>query len=670
MAWLCNCDDDTAELPKAKPASPQPKRPSKDAHHQPQHLQNMPPSEGELAPEFSAAPPGLEGQSGATIEAGGASSCSRKQVSTGDIIRRANEPVAGEVARKASQGSRRSDKGSVKGDENEEAASPPETTTQKSDSDKHKRHKAHKRHEREKEPCDCPMYEVEVIRKPIAATGTGLPSDKLGMQVVATETVTKRQYTYNMDVDLPGGMRVSPRGKLVEDQGVSAEQGLDGMSPYAMEPYQPPYGQNYPMPQGAALQPPQPVNRYEQYQQQQISAYGRTYGMMQAASYEALAPVARYDAQPRAQPFRADMYNQPPQMQSPQFQPPQSQPPQIQQVQVVQRYGAEPKKVESIVFQCMCGHDQKSTTTSSCTTSKTKSSTTKATGNRTSSTTGSSRDKKSSKSSSTKDKASKGSSSSSKKRVKDTSSSTSSTSSTASSSTKNRKADAKPGFMQVDIHCDRCRLRKTYLVCKSCYSRHKITTCKDCKAPTVREYIRYPSNNAFLNAGARMAYQPELPPQGYGQQQYGQRFGQAGYQEQAYEGAMVQALADKQAGLVVCCSSRTMLPISNVNMVGGPVYQDPGVPQGAVTTNIILLDIMPHEQEEEECATSSSTTNTSTSSVQSPTKSGTASPTKSTGKSRTPNRDREEDDQRGSSLCKCGHDSRTCKVCSEKKHAH
>ncbi|XP_054926515.1 uncharacterized protein [Dermacentor andersoni] len=727
MAWLCDCDDGTApmkEPPKQKPS--QSKQGLQGAAGRVSADQmRMPPSEGEQVPEFSGPRPGLEGQSGvassftsmrtqnfnATIEPGEPSSCSRKKSSIDDVIRRSEQP--GQAARKASsRESRRSDKGSIKG---EEKASPAENVPDKVDgkseskssmsrtsSEKQKHRKSHRKHRhRDSVPCCCPMYEVEMIKTAGAAALGGrqrnLPSDKLGMQVVTTETVTKRLYKYNIDVDLPEGIRVSPRGKLVEDQGVSAENGAyDNMpQPYSAQPtYQPPYGQTYPQSQRQQLtyspqdqvapyEPQQPAGRYIQFQQQQISTNGARTGTMQVSSYEVL-------------PYRAAS---PPMMpMAPRHEAAQH-PRGLIQI-------THPRKVDSLVFQCMCGHARgrrkstpSNTTTSSTTSPNNKntstktnktSSSSKSSSKKTSSSSKSSSKKKGKKSSTSTDsghKKKKGSSSSNstksedKKKGKRNSTSSSSTTSSRSSSSRNKKGDSKPGFVQVEIHCDRCRLRKTYLVCKECYSRHKITTCKECKAPTVIEYIRYPSQSAFVNMVGQMAPQrPALqpsPPQAYEQQQRQQQQQQLQHQQlqhqlqlQPYEAdGMARAFADGNAALIVCCSSKAMLPVSNTD-----VYQDPGAAyrQMPVTTNLVLGIMCPDEcNETYENSTTSSSTVTTTSSSRTPVKSETTNPTKSPGKSRINTHSRNAgDENRGSSLCNCGHDIRTCRVCHDKKNTH
>ncbi|KAH6929507.1 hypothetical protein HPB50_000960 [Hyalomma asiaticum] len=622
----------------------------------------------------------------ATIEPGEPSSCSRKKTSSGDIIRRSEQPGQG-PRRTSSRESRRSEKGSIKDDEKgPSAAKSPDkdagmshskSSSSSTSSEKRKHRKSHRKHRHhDRGPCCCPMYEVEMIETAGAEALRGkqrhLPGYKPGMQVVTTETVTKRLYTYNMDIDLPEGVRISPRGKLVEDQGVSAENGVyDNMlQPYGAEPtYQPPYGQAYPQPQRPQMAyPPQEqmARRYLQFQQQQVAANGARTDMMQVSSYEMLP---RRMASPPLMPQRSRG-----------------------QVQIIQ-----PRKVDSLVFQCFCAHDRgkrksSTTTTTTTTTSSTTSPQSPSTKTKTSSSSHKKKGKKGSSSSSSKsghkkkEKKSSTSSTSTKSNHKkkgkksststtstksghkkkekksstsssSSSSSSSSTTTTTSSSSKHKKGHSQTGFVQVQIHCDRCRLRKTYLVCKECYSRHKITTCKDCKTPTVREYIRYPSNNALVRATGQMVqYRPALPPPPPPPQAYQHQ------QLQSYEGDNV-AGALGNAALIVCCSSKTMLPVSNTE-----VYQDPGAAYGQrpLTTNFVLEIVNPRDVKES--STTSSTTTTTSSSC-TPVKSRTTSPTKSGGRTNPRSRNPEEEN-RGSSLCRCGHDSRTCRVCSDKKQAH
>ncbi|KAL1418308.1 hypothetical protein MTO96_005775 [Rhipicephalus appendiculatus] len=177
----------------------------------------QPPSEGEVAPEFSRPRPELEGQT------------------------ESDQP--GQGAGKSSSHDSKSDKGSAKADDNgpsstnapqivqsdTKGSSSSSSSTSTATSEKYKRRKSRRKHRhRDSGPCSCPMYEVEVIKTAGAEAlrgkqGTSDRAPSPGMQVVTTETVTKRLYTYNMDIDLPEGVRISPRGKLVEDQGVSAE---------------------------------------------------------------------------------------------------------------------------------------------------------------------------------------------------------------------------------------------------------------------------------------------------------------------------------------------------------------------------------------------------------------------------------------------------------------
>lgn len=697
MAWLCDCDDGTAEMKKERPRPPQ-----QQQRMQGQAAANQmraPPSEGELAPEFSRPRPELEGQTeaassltamrtrsySAMIEAGGPSSSSRKKSSIGDVIRTPDQPGQG-VAKSSSRDSRKSDKDGAQADGNgPSSTNAPEidtkgsasssSSTSTTTSEKYKRRKSRRKHRhRDSGPCCCPMYEVEVIQ---TAGGKQRlqPGSKPGMQVVTTETVTKRLYTYNMNIDLPEGVRISPRGKLVEDQGVSAENpAYDNMQQYGAQPtYQSPYGQAYSQPQRPQLMyPPQdqmgaPAERYMQLQQRQISANGRSAAIMRISSNEML-------------PLR------------------EASPPLMSQNLGGQMQTIHPlQKVDSLVFQCLCGHDRgerKSSTTTTTTTNTNTSSTTSPTSTSTKTTRTSNSSRKKGRRSSTsttttksgsKKKGNKSGTSSTKtnqknsrnktstsststktsltkngnksgtsststktsqtkngnksstsstttktsqknKENRSSSSSSSSSSSTTSTSTSStlKKNECKSGFVQVQIRCDKCKQRKTYLVCRVCYSRHKITTCKDCKGTATTEYIRYPSQNDPVRmAGRILPCRPALPcppPESYQQQQL-QPYG---------EDDMVRALSNANAALIVCCSSRTMLPANNAG-----VYRDPGAAygHGPVTTNFVL-GIVNASDVNESSSTSSSTT-TTTSSSRTPVKSRRKSRTRSRDKTRT-----------------------------------
>ncbi|XP_077564281.1 uncharacterized protein LOC144179711 [Haemaphysalis longicornis] len=623
----------------------------------------------------------------------GASSGSRKKSATDDTIRRL--PDAATAGKSGSEEDRKSDKRGAK------PAEKAESTTDKSSETASKQEHPVKRHKHGSKPCCCPMYEVEMARVPAkgGAVRQG-PSDRLGMQVVATETVTKRQYTYNLDIDLPEGVRVSPRGKLVEDQGVSAEQDYDGYAPFIAEPA---YGQEYapPPPTYAFPQQPQLVGprQLEPYQPIQVARPGSPYQPMQAA--------------PPGPPYqRPQAFGVLPQ-QMPQQMPPAPQqfpvktyepPAQLQRVQIVQGAGGGPKKADSIVFQCVCGHDNTTTTTSSATRSKSKTTSTKASsGDSKKNGAGGKHSRKNSKDS----KDSSKSNHSGKKHGRDKKGSSTSSSSTANSSTttassaKAKKAGAHNGFIQVQIHCDKCRLRKSYLVCKACYSKQKLTTCKECKTPTVKEYVRYPSSNPMLNAGGQVTYQPNVPQQEYAQEWYApnqyrpQQYEPEGYQnQQQFEGALPPSYpGDRQPALVVTCRSRTIMQRSDTNLAGGQYYGDPY--GQAVTTNILLgVDMLPYYEyyeAEESNGTTTTTTASSTSTEQarsprsgtrsptragarsgdkSPIKNGHKSPSKATpsgAKSLDAAKSKTAPDERGSSLCKCGHDGRTCKVCADAK---
>lgn len=655
-----------APLPPGKLPPGKQRPPGAPLPHHPQQTSKkessvaVPPSEGELVPEFSALPQGLEGQ---------------------ELL-----PDAAPAGKSGSEEDRKSDKGGAKPAEKAESA------TDKSGESVSKHDHPVKRHKHDSKPCCCPMYEVEMVRGPAkgGAVRQG-PSDRLGMQVVATETVTQRQYTYNLDIDLPEGVRVSPRGKLVEDQGVSAEQDYDGYAPFIAAPA---YGQEYAPPPPAYAFPQQP----------------------QLVGPRQLAPYQPMQAAPPGPPYqRPQAFGVPPQ-QMPQQMPPAPQqfpvkiyepPAQLQRVQIVQGAGGGPKKADSIVFQCVCGHDNATTTTSSGTRSKSKTTSTKASsGDSKKNGAGGKNSRKNSKDS----KDSSKSNHSGKKHGRDKKGSSTSGSSTASSSTttsslaKSKKAGAHNGFIQVQIHCDKCRLRKSYLVCKACYSRQKLTTCKDCNTPTVKEYVRYPSSKPMLNAGGQVTYQPDVPQQEpmYAQERYApnqyrpQQYEPAGYQnQQQFEGALPPYYpGNGQPALVVTCRSRTVTQRSDTNLVGGQYYGDPY--GQAVTTNIVLgVDMLPcYEAEESNGTTTTTTTTASSTSTEkahsprsgtrsptrtgaksgdkSPIKNGHKSPSKATSsgaKSLSAAKSKTAADERGSSLCKCGHDSRTCKVCADAKPA-
>ncbi|KAL1418306.1 hypothetical protein MTO96_005774 [Rhipicephalus appendiculatus] len=242
----------------------------------------------------------------------------------------------------------------------------------------------------------------------------------------------------------------------------------------------------------------------------------------------------------------------------------------------------------------------------------------------------------------------------SQKRKENKSSSSSSSSSSKATSTSSsstvKKKQCVSGFVQVQILCDTCGQRKTYLVCMECYNLQKITTCKDCKAAAVNGY---PSQNAVVRvAGEMVAYRPALPPpspppQTYQPQQQLQQYG---------ADDIVEALSKANAALIVCCSSKTMLPLGNADG-----YHNPGAACGQrpIMNNFVLGIVDPSDIKKN--SSTSSSTNTATPS------SSTA--VKSRCKSRTRSRNT-EDENRGSSLCRCGHDSLTCPVCRERRHMH
>ncbi|KAH9368778.1 hypothetical protein HPB48_012423 [Haemaphysalis longicornis] len=593
----------------------------------------------------------------------GASSGSRKKSATDDTIRRL--PDAATAGKSGSEEDRKSDKRGAK------PAEKAESTTDKSSETASKQEHPVKRHKHGSKPCCCPMYEVEMARVPAkgGAVRQG-PSDRLGMQVVATETVTKRQYTYNLDIDLPEGVRVSPRGKLVEDQGVSAEQDYDGYAPFIAEPA---YGQEYapPPPTYAFPQQPQLVGprQLEPYQPIQVARPGSPYQPMQAA--------------PPGPPYqRPQAFGVLPQ-QMPQQMPPAPQqfpvktyepPAQLQRVQIVQGAGGGPKKADSIVFQCVCGHDNTTTTTSSATRSKSKTTSTKASsGDSKKNGAGGKHSRKNSKDS----KDSSKSNHSGKKHGRDKKGSSTSSSSTANSSTttassaKAKKAGAHNGFIQVQIHCDKCRFAQV--------------------VPRLQGVLQQAETDYLQGM-----QDPDGQGEWYAPNQYRpQQYEPEGYQnQQQFEGALPPSYpGDRQPALVVTCRSRTIMQRSDTNLAGGQYYGDPY--GQAVTTNILLgVDMLPYYEyyeAEESNGTTTTTTASSTSTEQarsprsgtrsptrtgarsgdkSPIKNGHKSPSKATpsgAKSLDAAKSKTAPDERGSSLCKCGHDGRTCKVCADAK---
>ncbi|XP_075749017.1 uncharacterized protein LOC142814299 isoform X2 [Rhipicephalus microplus] len=671
MAWLCDCDDGTAEMKKERPRPPQ-----QQQRMQGQAAANQmraPPSEGELAPEFSRPRPELEGQT-------------------------ESDKPGPEPGNSSSRDTRRSDKDSVKSDETGprivksqskiiSSSSSSTSSTSTTTTERRNRRKSHRKHHpRNSGPCCCPMYEVELIKRTGAEAlrekQGHLPGIQPGMQIVNTETVAKRLYMYNNGTRLPEGIQMSPPGELIENQGVSAENSAyDNMQPCGAQPiYQTPYEWPYTQPQRPKLTYPlrnqkaAPAERYmpiqqqqQQQKQQQLYSYGGRPAIVQVSSYEMLPLM-------------------------------ESSPPLVSQnVRGPTRMFRPPQKVDSIVFQCMCGHDQGERMSSSTTTTNTSSttsltncstkttkissssrkkrrkrstSTSKKKGNKSStSRTSTKTSQKNSgnktttsstttKTSQKKDKNKNSASStaikvSHKKKEKNSSSSSSSSSSNVATtnSFSTLKKQCKSGFVQVQIHCDTCGQRKTYLVCIACYNLHKITTCKDCKATEVGGY---PSQNALVRvAGQMAAYRPALPPPSPPQQTHQSQ--QQQLQLHRLDD-IVGALSNANATLIVCCSSKTMVPLNNADRFHNP---DAACGQRPIMTNFVLGIVNPSDIKKN--ASNSTSTNSTTPSS--------SSPVKSRSKSQPRSRNAEEQ-CRGSSLCTCGHDSRTCPVCSERRHMH
>ncbi|CAN7948411.1 unnamed protein product [Ixodes hexagonus] len=160
--------------------------------------------------------------------------------------------------------------------------------------------------------CACPMIEVEIRKAVPAIKEEEMPREasreKIGMKIITTETVTQRQYTYDLDVDLPEGMRVSPRGKLVQDQGASAEN------------------------------------------------FGPPARPLQAENFGPLSVTYQRPLPAYQEPYVAS--EQPPLVYAPGYQMP------------MEMYSPTPvKSVESIVFNCVCNTGAQSTTATSTTTS-------------------------------------------------------------------------------------------------------------------------------------------------------------------------------------------------------------------------------------------------------------------------------------------------------------
>ncbi|KAL3196065.1 hypothetical protein MRX96_015612 [Rhipicephalus microplus] len=103
-------------------------------------------------------------------------------------------------------------------------------------------------------------------------------------------------------------------------------------------------------------------------------------------------------------------------------------------------------------------------------------------------------------------------------------------------------------------------------------------------------------------------------------------------------------------------TSKTMVPLNNADRFHDP---DAACGQGPIMTNFVLGIVNPSDIKKN--ASNSISTNSTTPSS--------SSPVKSRSKSQPRSRNAEEQ-CRGSSLCTCGHDSRTCPVCSERRHMH
>ncbi|CAN7980323.1 unnamed protein product, partial [Ixodes pacificus] len=415
--------------------------------------------------------------------------------------------------------------------------------------------------ERESPACACQMIEVELVQGVPSIKKEGGPSqecrrpstkdgnEKIGMEVLTRETVTKRLYTYNLDVELPEGMRVSPRGKLVQDSGASAE------------------------------------------------AFGR-----QAAFYQRALPGYQ-------EPYVA--CQQPPLVYAPEH------------MMAAEQYGALPiKSTESIVFRCVCNTGTESTKTTG-TASSTKSS--KAT-----------------------------SGSEAKK-------------SNSRNGTNGQEQPA--GFVQVEFECRRCKHRKSYLVCKACNSRNKIRICKDCRSVTQASMGRqagalaelavyqeeYEINNQY--GVVQPNFGPEYSPQhAYGLPQYAlQQYGQ---QQQASNFVRGYPSNPVQTTLVVRCGSRMRVQGSSTDTkpLLPTCEQMRGYADAAPIGATIVVEIPARKSPSGE-KKGNEVSNTQTTSSAKETKcetnerqSGRSTSTKST---------------RGSSLCKCGHDCKTCKVCEK-----
>ncbi|XP_064470954.1 uncharacterized protein LOC135385527 [Ornithodoros turicata] len=224
--------------------------------------QQIPPSEGEVAPEFSVAARGGESyaqsyasnvsmktaQYGAALDQGvSASSCSRKQsIAPEDLIR--GGPFAAAALGGGAPGAqgpadvarRRSLAG---------AATQPSRTSLKEE--------PVQKGESETTYCSCPMYEVNMLTVPESTTEV---SEEKPCKVITKETVSRRTFKYNIDLDLPRGMHINPRGKLVQDQGASVGEFRFDKPGYVGQPpdmgFQPPAA--LPQAQYLPQQPPLP----------------------------------------------------------------------------------------------------------------------------------------------------------------------------------------------------------------------------------------------------------------------------------------------------------------------------------------------------------------------------------------------------------------------------
>lgn len=381
--------------------------------------------------------------------------------------------------------------------------------------------------------CSCPMYEVDVrrrrdtvrdqdeVRSDIRALqSTKSVNDKIGLQVVTTETVTRRQYTYNVDVDLPPGMRISPRGRLVQDQGASAEESRFDKPMYC-DPQGtiPSYAQSvYPPPDcvpNAVQLTDCPKSTVLQSFPESVPGYCATNVVVQ------------------------------PQLALQQFSP-QTYVPQEQPTKPTRHSLSFSASKTEIMFHCACVTDITR------------------------------RD-------------------------------------TRRASTTQYKSEEFQGLIQAEFECVRCRRLKTYVVCKVCYKANKIRYCKDCKSQStlsqesaicVRAVVSSTENiprqakqraNQYSRRGydqksavkvqqifqqaTQATYPPGIQPQAVQakpmQSQYGQNQYAASYAYQPQTGA--REAQTGQTVISVCCRSQTQLHNSNSN---GAVPEQ-GYPLGA-----------------------------------------------------------------------------------------